>query len=790
MIRRIVAVTLVITTTWINLWAAAPGWAAYPAPRPRTADEALARLDRFMDLAEELRSSIDRSQIDLEVLLDVLGYDAESIIQFVENEIFFEQYQGSLRGPRGTLISRSGNALDQSTLLAKLLKDAGYEARIKGGEIDAEIASDLLLSMSAARREVPPISDPAAVDRLEASLRDFVGPSSTGSDRRSCGPESSVSPGPLQAQAERSRAIVTKHLEQAGLQIGDPGRDAKLLQETRQHYWVEYRLGPTEAWVGVDPAMSGTAKNVGDRNFNETFTDSIPSELQHRLRIEVFIEQAVKGRLKASPITDVWERPTANLVGVPITFLNLPNPLLNNGGEHPNLVETLQNTQFIIPTLMGAPAPGAEYFDLAGNILDPMAAFDPAAGVFREVNRSFGQAIGALEGGESNPISLTAQWIRFTLIAPGGKERQFDRTTLDLIGPSARDKGVLPDTGAKWPETSLLPLLRRYTFMIATGRHSETFLLAETLDQLLEARPFLKWILQELEAGKPQVEPPAELLSPIGPDWRGMLPLFALFDREPDSGADRVYRSEPTLAMYSDGPAAGGRHTAFLDVLSNKKRAVRPEMGKPILDAGKALATGVWETEAETALFPAASPQTFGTSGAITRAQAADIPIVVLRPGDSTDRIDLDSDAEYHISQDLRDGYAIVVPQTIPEGDSMTGWWRVDPNTGETLGRLSDGRGGSPITEWLVANLPGIATLVSIMALYYGWYGCFQNRTPGSKGSLVFLCCLAANYAGYALGIGLGMAFARAFYQVEVALYSIAYDGYTSQLDLCSWMGD
>ena len=144
MIKRILAFWLVLTVTWTTTWIAAPTYAQQSPSNQASYEEAMQRLDGFMELIEELRSHIDRSQFDLNDLLEKLDYQADNIINFVEEEIYFEQYPGLLRGAKGTLMSRSGNALDQSVLLATLLRDAGFEARIVEGRLDPEDAHELL----------------------------------------------------------------------------------------------------------------------------------------------------------------------------------------------------------------------------------------------------------------------------------------------------------------------------------------------------------------------------------------------------------------------------------------------------------------------------------------------------------------------------------------------------------------------------------------------------------------------------------------------------------------------
>ena len=146
MFRKIVTYVLIVTMS-------APGWAGTvvnPGPVKNTGkpgktctpgesqemstEDMIARINKVTDSIEEVRSYIDRSQFDLDALVEKLDYDADKIINFVKDEIYFEQYPGLLRGARGALMSSAGNALDQSVLLATLLGNAGFEARIATGD--------------------------------------------------------------------------------------------------------------------------------------------------------------------------------------------------------------------------------------------------------------------------------------------------------------------------------------------------------------------------------------------------------------------------------------------------------------------------------------------------------------------------------------------------------------------------------------------------------------------------------------------------------------------------------
>lgn len=69
-----------------------------------------------------------------------LNHDPTQIFAFMRDEIGYEAYQGSLRGARGTLWSKAGNALDQASLMIALLRASGIKARyVKGALGAAEI---------------------------------------------------------------------------------------------------------------------------------------------------------------------------------------------------------------------------------------------------------------------------------------------------------------------------------------------------------------------------------------------------------------------------------------------------------------------------------------------------------------------------------------------------------------------------------------------------------------------------------------------------------------------------
>lgn len=100
-----------------------------------------------------LRSFFERAHID-EVMLGLrmpdtgrpasatvgdrvaeLGGSPEALFRFVQQQIRYQPYSGSVLGAQGVLRARRGNALDQASLLMALLRAAGRDARLVRGRL-------------------------------------------------------------------------------------------------------------------------------------------------------------------------------------------------------------------------------------------------------------------------------------------------------------------------------------------------------------------------------------------------------------------------------------------------------------------------------------------------------------------------------------------------------------------------------------------------------------------------------------------------------------------------------
>jgi hypothetical protein len=204
-----------------------------------------------------------------------LHHNPVEIFEFMKNDIGYEAYQGSLRGARGTLWSKAGNALDQASLMIALLRASGVKARYVKGTLGTAEAQDVIMSM------FPPV------------LR-IVG----------CPPADALK--------------------------ADPENDPKLLAEAKEHYWVEYGDGFTPADPTFPDASLGQTFATKQGDFTE-----VPENLQHKVTVRLKAERrnlfsAITTALSGSPFETVLNHEfiTAALVGRPLSighFVNSEN---------------------------------------------------------------------------------------------------------------------------------------------------------------------------------------------------------------------------------------------------------------------------------------------------------------------------------------------------------------------------------------------------------------------------------------------------------------------------------
>lgn len=699
------------------------------------------KLARTEVLAGELRQAINRSVYDLDALLDTLEYDHESIIRFVREGIAFEQYRGLLRGPRGTLMSQAGNSLDQAVLLAKLLRDAGFEARVARGTLDESGAQILLRQMKRARPAAGDLGDVAqGIEVIKKyGLMTSLGQAQTQQV------EQALERPPVLGRMSEFETFQSTTVQLQGsfsaLAVNPGGElDAQLLDEAKDYYWVEAKVDAADAWQDIHPSLTDDV-SVKPRKVS-TISTVVPEELQHRVRLQMSIERLAGGKSTTVPVMDAWERPVANLVGLPVLFTVLPDSALDPANAALSPDEVIAKANYFVPMLFNGPAPGAQYFDLAANKIDPMVAGQPAAGVFKKVGRSFGDAAGAL-GGKSVVPRLGAVWIDITLIAPGGEETKYRRTITGTVASS----GTAGQGGEDGRLASFLPLLRVNTLVVAAGRTPRGMAVDNQLAQWQQTLPGIKALVWGLKDNPNMSTADKSSLGEVPGHWLGHLAMLSRFDLVEDwSDQHRLYRHEPLLAIHTTGVNGNQGSMARVDIVHNARRAFDITGPEPSFDARAQIAGGVWETLAEGSMLQPGDRK--GAMQVLQAASSQKIPLRTIKPGGAIGDLPVDGETRLHLQADLERGYAVLIPEARPDGHQHIAWWRIDPVTGETLGVFDDGR-GTNLTEYMSP----IIAIAGLGFLHYSLYGCFSQAygNHDSNVSYQLTCCVLFNYGAMLL---------------------------------------
>lgn len=732
---------------------------------------------------EALASLLDPTEFDVdELALDLAFEDPQDIVTWVGENLRYQVYRGVLRGPQGTLVAGAGNALDQAVLLARLLGDAGYDARVVLGELSEEDARTLVMSMFDEPLDPATSGDEAVQGAIDGLVR---AAEATGTDPA----QAAAAAADLGALELRDLPAFQDALAQAQAILSEMGRptgaDAlpTLVAEARTYAWVEYRLGQDEPWVTAQPAWPSTTAAPPEVTAIQVIEEAVPPELLHHLRVEVTIERKRGSEFETAALMTPWQRPVANLLGHPIV---IGNTALDASGatDLATMGAEMAESAFYAPVLNGALAPGALAFDLAGNLVPPDDAMSAMAGVFQTGASRVGDAIGALGamGGDEppeEPFALTAQWVDFVLVAPGGEETRHRRTVFDRRPPQARAAG----TTELLDESALLEnLISTYVVMATGGALSSAFVASQLHEQAVAHLDVLD-SLANLRSSGGHVDEDVALLEALA-DYvpKDHLELFASSDAVDHVLRGVAYRAEPGVVALvgTMTPTTDTRVSTGVDIIANAKRTLHVVDGAVLYDVEGAVLAGAWDTVVEREFIEADVPasDTALNHGPATR-------WTVLRPGDHDDLglSVVPRQALTAVRADLANGYVILVPAvtevpagtgspvggpagTTPARDVLTtvSYWRVDLATGETLGMTAAGRGGAMV-EFLVSLTVGL--LVGAALAVPGIAMC-----AGSGASWLCYCDVIATGAL----IGLGGALFGALIGAEAALLYAVFD--------------
>lgn len=700
--KCIISAALIWVTTYVSAASASPNGPYLVSAAERQKSDRYAQT--LMDLAER----VDAKFYDVDALAEALDFDVENAVRFVETEIHYDPYLGVMRGPEGTLSTESGSSWDQAILLAALIDAMGGEAMLARGTLPEDEARALF-----ARGIVSATAPRNALENLdaEAYIAENAGPVSTV-------PATEVSEGISLEQYEQSADQIASRLmaqmkaEGVPLEVSTDSANAYAAALGEEYVWVRYRDVPGEPWRDVHPVFAGETPPVVEAE--QYIDNTVPQDRLHKIGLQFHIEVETGGTYKRVKVSDVFERPAANLAAIQLRF-----------GISPNTMDVDSEPGFYTPTIGDIAAPGGQAFNMFGQTLDPEdAAAGPA--IFATVGDKLGSAITGLSDGDDSQVpKLTGVFLTITHTAPGGQEVSEERRLTDF-----RDGR---------PENYQLEMVTRGTLEVDIGaengaRNYVSFL--ESASVSLRQLPYIGALISGDVSPSDLIDHPAFDLKPSH-NWLETVMVGDSMSPIADGG--RVVRTSPLVMIKRDILSANGSARFVVDVQHNHVRGFSINQdGQPIENPVLAVRQGVFETLVEGELIGYSGIKSWKTEDQMRLVSDADQlradPIWEASPLMAQDRMLADLNQSGHL----------MIPN-----NQQDHWWRIDPSTGVTLGMGS--LGGHEMTEYeAVTTTIGVA--VTFGFLTYGLVTGHQACVNSGRSETFKRCCL---YTVVVVNVGL-----------------------------------
>jgi hypothetical protein len=627
----------------------------------------------------------------------------------VRENTFWVPYRGLLRGSAGVLMDRLGNSLDRAALLAMLLKQTGQPVRLAHGSLSpAQAAGQMRVLLLGRYAGLSPTRVEARADDLKAVAAHYA------LDEASLRRTFSAQAGLAERKYERLQERVPDQTQRLTAAVGAGPKDqssqafARAVEAAQDHWWVQF-LDSAGVWQDFDLTASppGATLTTAD---NTVEIDTFPEELRHRVAVRVIAEQWADGALTEHVALEDILTPS-QLIGVPVVLRFMPSKWPSTFPPTSMTVEqglrafAREQHEWTPSLVTGKSAETQLAIRDTGEVVPPRepaqelgdATGGKMGGLAKRLDDAFGPSTLPQEPAGPARI-LTAAWIEYEIHQPGEPSRKTRRELFDLVGSAAR--AAKPSTAPQVNETGLLTrslaLMRETEILPIVCRFTPEYPIHLWAQSLIANRDLIALVARgDQRDDFAHSQDVAKKLAPLPTRLYGLAVSRFQWSRLGDS----IFVDKPNILTRHTfiAPRPNGFNLVeATDIVAN-------DVGvDPIADDAFAvrLEQGIFDTNAEAILasdLPDASNagSAFASSKNWTMLRGSHDPqLAALR---------LSDDVRSRIAGDLSAGYVVVAPKApVTIGaDAFSGWWRVNPTTGQALGMGSTGW-GQDMVEYLV----------------------------------------------------------------------------------------
>lgn len=593
-----------------------------------------------------------------------LLFDVDAQRVWVAEHIDQEDYEGTLKGPRGTFLTRAANELDKVRLLGAFLDASLVPYRFASCELaDGNVAGAATTdAVPTSHPATPPDEGTLAIESSDEIIAAITDPELRSAfeavvQARDAARSSSAAAATVLADAIETApdAVMAGPTGVASSGSVSPENGPPALYA---HVWIQAMKGPT--WRDLDlTTESGEPPCTAEGTF-----DRLPERWDHRVRLALEVEQRVAGSLVTSEALSVTV-PTADVATSPITF-----GFGESGGFLSGIPWTsgtlVRHTpvlaidgQVTSDTPLSLPPSGVDR-GVLDRITDALGSGDEGGGALG------GGALGGVLGDESSesevpgdvvePEPITGAWLRIDLLPPDGPPVELRSDVFDRIGIEARAAGTAESADVQ-------PLAE------VSGGQSDLLAMWQ-----------IGLLLGEVRAPEGAAD---GLVDPTSADglaasvdaWLRIFPA-AYHDLGGRGTGPTVLLAGITEALGADGEPASG---VVLDALHVP--------GPDDLDAPGIASDAQAVVAAETLMLDLLELRDVPLGDAAAVFEAAHDQGIGLRwlaPGDDPSIPGASAAAQARMRQRLTAGQSLLTPVSAPSlaGVTTTAWWTRDPASG------------------------------------------------------------------------------------------------------------
>jgi hypothetical protein len=635
---------------------------------PPTTSETAKKTDAVFARLDSAMRKFPRQRFSDIAVIEQVGRDPLKLCAWVRAQTAFVPYAGVLRGPRGVMLDRVGNDLDRSLLLAHMVLLSGYDVRLARVELSETEAQQRL--DSAAASKLPQINDAQAGTEWLALL-----------DR-----------------AVKQSELIAQRVPPDS---NETGWSKPMLAAVRDHWWIQCNTG--RGWVDLDPTVAENAApmHLGAGKLTSfpcslpNVALNVPKELFHTVTASVVVERWQEGKIVEDTALSwgiqTWDEPETHIYLM--HSFDTASKLAGVGDDAAKLKDLLLAAKTWRPVLMvGGRYRGPKTFDETGVLTE--APLGGAEAVGDRVRGNFGAGLSGASGGakEKPNAALTAEWLDFTLAGPGTSPRTIRTEVFDSLGPAARAAAVKSSPGKPvWDDSTVvqrgLALAGNTDNLIASCRYPIEYFIHHRSDVLLQNRHAVSRTL--LEPANPLGRD--LLVRCLDPNWLGLLNC----QRGLDPGGNVTFINEPNVCRLirrrQMNPEGKIVTLAISDFAHNASIALLPSHGARV---AACIQRGVADTICEETAVGRTKREpgdqaVRNTADVFDRTDAANW-LILHDPADpALATLSLSPDARQRVTNDLAAHNIVVIPKQAADG--RMGWWRIDSDTGRTIGVMDNG---------------------------------------------------------------------------------------------------